>query len=153
MALGEDLKEQFRPFFGKGDVAHLVNNQKTIAAIKLNETADMLLRVGFNQFIDKGTAGHKGVRTPTLQAAIPRAVTKCVLPVSLVPVVIRLRCFLTDPLFQPRILTVLVKSILQCCFSSGTDLLAVSIAINKWSHVVATQLLLVRNGHSLGEFG
>ena len=59
VAFGGDLKEQLRPLFGKRDIAKFVNHQKTITGIKLNDTAETILRSGLDQFIGQATAGHK----------------------------------------------------------------------------------------------
>ena len=59
LALSEDLKEQFRTFLGKWDIAKLIQDQQVIAGIPLDKTLKVFILASFNQFIDQGVATDK----------------------------------------------------------------------------------------------
>jgi len=89
VAFGQHLKKQFRSFFGKRDIAQLVQNQQVVTGVLLDDALQRLLLSGFDQLIDQAAAGDKtgaevvfagfdaqgGSQMSLPRAAIPRKIT------------------------------------------------------------------------------
>ena len=59
MPFRQDLKKQFRSFFGKRDIPELIQDKQIVSDVPLDKTLQRLFLSGFDQFIDQTVATGK----------------------------------------------------------------------------------------------
>ena len=78
MTLGQNLKEQFRPFLGKGHVPEFIEDEQVKPGVFSEQAAQVLFGTRFDQIVGQGVAGDEAYEFALRQASMPRAVARSV---------------------------------------------------------------------------